>query len=531
MRIQVLFSAALLTILYNMFVAGHPVGLGLSFFIIALNIYLFLLKDSRSGAVRGGVFFSLVSSIFALVFAYSANSIVQVISLFTAVGTLGIAGYLYKSENKFPYSEKIIAYPILLLLRSVAAVSAVFTTSQSLLGKGEQERSKSTAVLRGLLVALPIVVVLLGILNSADPIFNSLLIETFSGIGERAVTSLIVFCGAILLAFAVVKPSSEEPTSKPQEKKYTIELGVVIGSVGVIFAAFILVQLRYLFSAVDERTLVELGISSATFSEYVRKGFFELLAAALIAATVLIGILKYLRTSIATKSVNLLRYVGAVVSLETLIILASAVKRLSLYADAHGLTRARIFGFIFLVWLAGLLILFMLQLLNKLKAQQLFVAITATTLLALFSISVINIDKIIALRYPPTVNQEVDYYYIAKLSPDAVEGWYRAILDAEQVIASLEEKAILTADDNRKLFYIENALVFIQRDVWSLSVNQPWQSTNLAVRNAQVFIKQTSSFENIPDLQDRVNRLQMRVSQEAQQSTQLDRAIDQPLSE
>lgn len=531
MLIKVLSSAAILTLLYNILVMGYAPGLGLSFFIIALNLYLYFLREQQSKTVQSGLFFSVVSSIFALLYAYRASSIVQTISLVTAVATLGIAGYLYKSEARFSYTEKIILYPLFLFFRSIAAIGEVFKTGQSLIDGKKQDTSTTQSVLRGLLFAVPLVLILMGILNSADPIFNTVLVKFFSQIGERSLISLGVFLVGLLLAFAKLRVTSESVEAEVQAKESTVELSVVIGSIGVVFATFILVQVKYLFSSIDERGLAELGISSITYSEYVRKGFFELIAAALVASSVLVFILKYLRNIVVTQSVRILQYTGAVVSFETLVILASAAKRLSLYAEAHGLTRARIFGFVFLVWLAVIVILFIGKLLQKLHAREFFIAITGATVLSLFALSAVNIDKIIALHYQPTVNDEIDYYYIAKLSPDAVAGWHEALLDADVVLTSLEQKAPLTADDNRKLFYIERTLNFIDHDVRQLEGERPWQASNLSELTAQVYIKNNPAFEKIGELQERVKRLQLQVSQEAQQSTQIDRSIDQPLSE
>ena len=46
--------------------------------------------------------------------------------------------------------------------------------------------------------------------------------------------------------------------------------------------------------------------------------------------------------------------------------------RFVLYADAYGLTRARVFGFIFLIWLSIILIIFLFRIFGELKQKWLF---------------------------------------------------------------------------------------------------------------------------------------------------------------
>lgn len=536
MLLKVILSALILTFLYNVLVMGVTPGLGLSLFLIATNFYLFFLRNTKStdettSNTRLGIIFSLVSSIFALLFVFRANSVVQFINIAGSVFSLGVAGYFYKSDESFSYSERILFYPLVLLGKSIAAFGDLLKIGQSTFERNGQKNTLGRSVIRGLIGAVPLIAILLFILSSADPIFAKVLSTIFSNVGERAVVSSIVLIGALLVAFAKIANKEALDKMQSQVKNNTIELSIIAGSVGVIFAGFILIQIQYLFLNVGERELAALGIAVETYSEYVRKGFFELLVAAAVASTVLIGVLRYLRGTIADTQIMVLRCIGALVSFETMVVLASAALRLARYADAHGLTRARIFGFVFLIWMAISLVFFIARLLNKIGYKEFFISLAVTTIISLYAVSIWNIDRIIAVEFQPTVNEEIDYYYIAKLSPDAVDGWEEAISDAEATIVDLESTLILTADDNRKLFYVSDTLYMIKADVIYLGHDKKWQSINLSELRAYERIKKDPDFEKITDLQERVKVLQERISEEARQSTQLDRATEQPLSE
>jgi hypothetical protein len=416
--------------------------------------------------------------------------------------------------------------------RSLAAIGDVFKIGQESLTGDVKINKIGKSVFRGLLGAIPLVLILLVILTAADPIFNSFVKDLFSNIGTRTLISIVVFIAAILVGFAkIIHSEWQEVMQLPKHKENAVEYSVITASIGLIFAVFIIIQVQYLFNSVGERELAALHISSETYSEYVRKGFFELLVAAGVAGAVLVAVIRYLQDSVETTQTKVVQWVGAVVSLETMIILASAAKRLLLYADAHGLTRARIFGAIFLVWMAVTLGLFIIKLLTKISKKEFFVSLVGVIIISIYAISFINIDRLIAIDFQPTVNKEVDYFYISRLSPDAVDGWEAAISDAERTIVDLESKALITSDDNRKLYYVHYTLEAINDHMQYLASARTWKSKNFGEEFALNRIKNNKDFEKVAFLKDRVRLLEERVSDEAKNSTQIDRATQHPLSE
>lgn len=527
---KVLISAALLTLLANWFVFDAVPGLGLTLFLLVTNFYLYVFRNPESSETKWGLIASALSTVFALLFIVRANPLVQAVNFFAAVFSMGIAGYLYKVESGNSFLEKIVWYPFVLLGNTLTAFGEAYSEVKQAVSKKKESSVVVPAVLRGLVFAAPLVLVLLILLGTGDQVFSRLIetslerIDIFSHISERSVFSAIVAVGAILVAFAKVKPHTPSFLPDKQTTDRSIELSVIAGSVGVVFAAFILVQIQYLFIHVGERELESLGISATTYSEYVRQGFFQLLIASVLASGVIITVLRYLKKHAAPAKEWMLRGVTAVVSIETLLVLFSAAKRLFLYADEHGLTRSRIAGFVFLIWLGLLLIFCIARLIKKLQYNVFLTSVVITTCLSIISLTVWNIDRTIAVDFQPTVNEEIDYEYISTLSGDAVDGWKEGVEHAEQLIAELEAKPILTPDDNRKLYYVQFTLYNIRSDVQYLHDDTEWRSYNVGRQQArQVVTAEDSIFARVPDLITRVEELQKRVTDEARQSTQLDR--------
>ena len=65
-----------------------------------------------------------------------------------------------------------------------------------------------------------------------------------------------------------------------------VEIGVTLGLLNLLFFAFVLLQLRYFFG---DATLVQ-DSEGLTFSEYYRRGFFELVTVAALVLPLLLGL-------------------------------------------------------------------------------------------------------------------------------------------------------------------------------------------------------------------------------------------------
>jgi hypothetical protein len=117
---------------------------------------------------------------------------------------------------------------------------------------------------------------------------------------------------------------------------------VTLVTIDVLFAAFVVLQLAYLFGGRD--TLDAAGIS---YSAYARRGFFELIAVVVIVGGLLLGLDLLLRRrgrNYVVAAVALLLLTGAV--------LVSAYYRLDLYQRAYGWSELRFYAFAAIAFLA-----------------------------------------------------------------------------------------------------------------------------------------------------------------------------------
>lgn len=305
---------------------------------------------------------------------------------------------------------------------------------------GKQEPPQETkknkpwrAYLRGVLLALPVIIILSLLLASADPVFDSRIQGLFywfkiDNLGEYLFRTFYIIVIAYLLLSAYFFGLAEsgalrkETQSGSQVRRFLgmIEAGIILAAVNLLFLSFVLIQFTYFFGG-DQNV----SIQGFTYAEYARRGFFELLAVAVISS-----FLFYILSQITERKTKSRRWIftGLGLMLVALvgIILVSAYTRLALYEDAYGFTRLRTFTHVFIIWTGGaLLALGILEVTQKMK--RLPVILIFWLMLFGLTINILNVDKFIVCQnvqrgitqHAASAENQLDTAYLSELSFDA----------------------------------------------------------------------------------------------------------------
>ena len=296
------------------------------------------------------------------------------------------------------------------------------------LSKGEGAWRTLRSILRGLLLAAPVLIVFVSLLTAADAIFAQELRNFFDlfsldKLGEYFFRSLYVLILAYLLAggllYALFYSQKEKVSNleKPWLKPFLgwLEACIVLGSVNLLFALFVVVQFKYFFGGRANITL-----EGFTYAEYARRGFGELVVVALL------SLLLFLALSLVTRRESRLpRSVFSGLGLVLVgllgVMLVAAFQRLLLYETAYGFSRMRTYPHIFMLWLGVLLLATaLLEVSGRLRYFALAALLTAIGFGA--TLNLLNVDALIVNRNVERAVQgyELDRYYLADLSPDAV---------------------------------------------------------------------------------------------------------------
>lgn len=160
-----------------------------------------------------------------------------------------------------------------------------------------------------------------------------------SVLGARAgaAGAVFAFTGSLALARTRSQPGPEALSGGGTRRRLApAEWGTALGLLVALFAAFVAVQVSVFFAGHD----AVLKTAGLTYSEYARRGFAELLAAAALTLAVVAGAARWADAGSARARVALRGLLGGL-CLCTLVVVASALERLSLYEEAYGFTRAR----------------------------------------------------------------------------------------------------------------------------------------------------------------------------------------------
>jgi hypothetical protein len=289
-------------------------------------------------------------------------------------------------------------------------------------------------IVRGVVIALPIVAIFASLLASADLIFGQKLenlIELFNlqRLPEYIFRLIYILIIGYALAGAILHAATQSTDEKlaGEEKPLVpaflgfIESAIVLGSVVALFTAFVVIQFQYFFGG-----QTNIHIDGYTYSEYARRGFGELVTVAFFALLMLLTLSGITKRESESRRRAFSGLGVAIVAL-VLVMLFSAYQRLVLYEAAYGFSRLRTYTHVFLIWIGLLLVTtIVLEILRKERAFAL-AAVVASLGFAI-SLSLLNVDAFIVrqniqreLRAGRNTDVvDLDAQYFTDLSDDAV---------------------------------------------------------------------------------------------------------------
>ena len=295
-------------------------------------------------------------------------------------------------------------------------------------------------VARGLALAVPLLVVFGALFVAADAVFEDLLRGLAPGDGEDVVVHVLVVAAWAWLAIGVLRalllPEQAplpEREGKPRFALGNVELAVVFALLDLLFLAFVLVQLRYLFGGaahVEEQT-------GLTYAEYARQGFFELVVVAGLVLPLLL-VADWARGRGHPRHEWIFRALAGALVVLLFVVMASALERLRLYQSVYGLTQLRVYTTGFILWLAVVFAWACATVLRG-RRQAFAVGAVASGFVAILALNVLNPDALIVRTN--VHRPSVDYEYLARLSDDAMP-----TLVAELPRVEPRGRAIIAAD-------------------------------------------------------------------------------------
>jgi hypothetical protein len=364
------------------------------------------------GALAGLVVWRNVSlwacAALGLIALSSLRSAGWVFAICLIAGTALLAVAVHKGRS---WRDLVLAMPRWVHAGARSASSAVHDL-------GESDRLGAVRLLRGVGIGVALLLLFGALLSSADVIFADVIRNMFASFRPvRIAVGAVFFLVFAWLSLGVMRlrgVPANDPEATPKRTPWNrLEWAIPLGLVNALFATFAVVQFTVLFGG--HRYVLNNG---PTYAQYARGGFAQLAVVTVLTLLVVAVVL----ARVSPQDQRLLRYLAGALCMLTLVIVASALRRTQVYAEAFGFTRTRLLSAAFIIWLG---IVFVLILAVGLWSRRALMPrlVLGSAVIVLLSLVALNPDRYVAQTVIGRFEKDghLDAPYLTRLSPDALE--------------------------------------------------------------------------------------------------------------
>ncbi|MCE5222575.1 DUF4173 domain-containing protein [bacterium] len=409
-----------------------PIGISYPIFVLVFyGVFLRLLQKRISYKWDFGWFLTLPILLLSCTYFFFSNRLLMGLNFFMIPVLMVAQTILLTSENDFLWFDIRFLGDIFkaFFIKSFRYIGLFFTTLFKTNNVTSSKKGLSTGkkVLIGLAIALPILVVVLLLLVSADAAFSQYMDKVFRWIERLNIAGLIrqlfvivisaMFLFSYLWSYLQSKKASDSVAPKLSSNLQldSVISITVLSLLNLVYIAFVVFQFSYIFGGSLQKTLPP----NYSYAEYARSGFFEMLVVTLINFTLLgMGFIFKPHGGPAVKS--LLKVLQTLLVICTIVMLVSAFMRMSLYEAEYGFTYLRILTQAFMIFLLVLFVIALMKIWNAgIGFLQSFIVVS---LVAYLIINYMNIDVIVTKKNLDRFTQtgQLDVDYLTELSYDSV---------------------------------------------------------------------------------------------------------------
>lgn len=429
--VRILFVALVVGVLGNALLRRWPWGLNFTFWALMLAAFLAALGNRERTIERGAWLVFVPVGAFAFAFTWRDSGTLQLLNILALLVAFSL--WILRAQGGAIFRAGVTQY---VLGSTIAAVSA-FAGALVLLGdlpwkevSGGRVSRNALAFSRGVLLAVPPILVFGGLLMSADAVFESLVkgifqIDFATGLSHTFLTFFLAWTFSGYARGLLVGREYEwlRGIRAPSLSLGIVETAVILSALNLLFVAFVAVQFRYFFGGASQ-VQVTPGL---TYAEYARSGFFELLAVGTLVLPLLL-LLHWLLRKDCRRDEKVFQALAGFQLVMLAVMVASAFQRMRLYQQEYGLTEQRLYPTAFMAWLAVVFIWFALTVLRGRRERFAGGAMVAGFVL-IAALHALNPDALIVRVNSARASEgrKFDAAYASRLSADAVPELLRAL--------------------------------------------------------------------------------------------------------
>lgn len=434
---KIVLGALFLSILHSVLFYGQDFGVSVVLFVIPMLLLIIYSLQSKNKVKNAKAFIlSIPITLLSLTYALFNNGVLNVVNMI-AIVVLTTTMITWAVYDKFKFGQafckifSVIFKPFGNIAEGVRVISNnLFKRNQNEVQvnkKPIKERKIMKQIIIGLVISLPLLIIILALLISADTIFAEILepikyvimnifnIKFLGSIYFRAIFIILIFMYVVAFICSMLKMDLNKKTNNSKGiNMQNITVNTVLTVLNIVYFLFSIVQFVYLFT--------NLGISEDfDYATYARRGFFQLMFVTLINFVIIIT--TSLNKRETTKGINIYtKIMNMFLIVFTVIMILSSFLRMYLYEQEYGYTFLRLLVYFILLTELILAIPTLVYVFNKKISLLKYYIVIISTMLVLLNFT--NVDKTIAKKnvdkYISEVNlkdekAEIDIKYLKRI--------------------------------------------------------------------------------------------------------------------
>lgn len=417
--------ASIAALLFNIVLLYQYRGIG-PVLMVALVVYSLIVFKRTAGVALHIKFYIMAVYTLALSGVFMVTT-VPVIRFWSGFIVLTLLFAMAFSNTKFHWVEWL-KNTFVYFGGAMTKFPAYFKVGR--IGKGRDYKHLKQVAL-GLVIAIPLLLVAIGLLISADAVFSDMvenLVETIENFFEieteiefgKGLWRVVVFFLMAPFFYGLGLYIQEKAPSKTQGEVEVIVSpkvqhrfiaptvsGTVLVLLNMVYIIFAYVQIRFLFFA-------DIDTGVYDYAGYAREGFFELVTMSILNTMGILFINGFTRSHLFN------RIALSITVACTHIMIASSTYKMYLYESTYGYTQLRLYVYFILGFMVVFMVLITLNIWQpSYRVIEWSIVIGLTYFLV---ISYVNVDDIIVKRNIEHYDNQaqIDLQYLTTLSDDAM---------------------------------------------------------------------------------------------------------------
>lgn len=335
--------------------------------------------------------------------------------------------------------QGVFVRPFMSFVNEFTGMSSVF--------KGKKNAKNILLVLIGLVCAVPLTVAVAVLLMSSDDIFEDLMMNSIKNIPRFSFTLIpeIFFAVPISMYLFGALASTEKPA--PAERMGEPDYRGLPPIVGYVAVSPICAFYLFYLGIQTSRIFGENLSSSSDYSDFARRGFFELFAIAIINLAVIVILQTFTRRLSDDKKPPMLKIYTVILCISTLGIIATALVKMFMYINRLGVTLLRVYTSWFMLLLA---LIFIVVIITQFRDFRFWKAIFASFAVMFFVLCFADVDGQIA-RY------NINAYQNGVIDELDIEEFYELGFSAVEPAVKLKQSGYSSANIDSFLDHIRKA--------------------------------------------------------------------------